>query len=190
MSGTRCIIEWRPKIPNMTEEVLVAHGVNMDRVKEGILKMAAAVLQRSVEDVALLPDDPSEYMPAGLPSVKPESRTSVRFVSIYVQESDVTVSIYKLGDYPPIISTEEIAIDWNQFRHGIQLLLRNYIRVNYEHNSAIRRLFNTLRRVALSVGIHAETNKAMIRTELLELLEIAKNAASQAGCASPGNGVG
>ena len=125
MSGTRCIIEWRPKIPNMTEEVLVAHGVNMDRVKEGILEMAAAVLQRSVEDVVLLPDDPSEHMPGPAYRLSSLGVKDQRYDSfhIYVQESDVTVSIYKLGHYPTIISTEEIGIDWNQFRRGISASL-------------------------------------------------------------------
>ena len=108
----------------MTEQVLIGRGVNIDRVKKGIIKMAAAVLKQNPQDVTLLPE-PSDVRLGPAYRLSSLGVKDLRYDSfhIYVREGDITVSLFRLGSHARIVSPDEIGIDWQEFSQAISLSL-------------------------------------------------------------------
>jgi hypothetical protein len=127
MSAIRCIVEWDPKEPDMSEATLASHGVGVTAVKSAIAKISAAILKRNPENVTLLTGEKSDVMPGAayrLSSLGVNDRRYDTF-HIYVTETGVHVLLFKEGNYAVRVSPDQIGIDWHAFRDGVAAALEN-----------------------------------------------------------------
>jgi len=134
MSAVRCIVEWDPKEPDMSEATLASHGVDMAAVKSAIAKISAAILNRNPADVTLLPAEKSDVIPGAayrLSSLGVNDRRYDTF-HIYVMETGVDVSLFRNGDYAVRVPPDRIGIDWQTFRDAVAAALENLYRHEYK----------------------------------------------------------
>jgi len=134
IGAERCIIEWRPEEPDMSEATLVSHGVDVAVVKSEILAFTGAILKRSSTNLSILPGEASEVMPGAAYRISSLGVNDPRYDSfhIYVRESEVTVSLYYHGNYIERIEPREIGIDWQEFQRAVGAALISLYRNRYE----------------------------------------------------------
>jgi hypothetical protein len=120
MGAERVIVEWRPQEAVMTEEILSKKGVNVPKVKEAIVAIYSAIATCDPNNVVLLPGEPSDVMPGPAYSISSLGINNKYFDSfhVYQRNSEITVSLYKTGNYTPIIPPEKIGIDWELFKRA------------------------------------------------------------------------
>jgi hypothetical protein len=121
MGAERCIIEWEPKEDDMSEQILQDYGVNIEKVKQGIVAMDAAILQRNPTNVSILPGEKSDVMPGPAYTLSSLGVNSTLYDSfhIYLRINEITVSLYKRGNYIQKVSPGETGIDWQSFRNAV-----------------------------------------------------------------------
>ena len=134
MSAERCIIEWTPKESDMTEEKLSSYGVDMPAVKSAIKKITAVTLKRDPVKVSIMAGESSTVMPGAAYRISSLGVNDARYDTfhIYVREKNITISLFRSGDYALKITPEDIGIDWKEFQKAVGQALKKLYQNVYE----------------------------------------------------------